>query len=282
MKLRVGGVRGSFSVARPDVMRYGGETTSLSVEGEDGTVILLDLGTGVRRLGARMDRNRVDSVTVLITHYHLDHLVGLPSLSLLYRAGSRVEFAAPPHAGRRVKGMLNRFLAHPFWPLDLDAMQARIRFTNLPGPSSARPVRRGGLEIRWCSVHHPAGCTAYRIDEPATGASLVFATDVEWGLSTAREQQQFLRFSVVPDAPSVLLFDAHVRPQEEERYRNWGHSTWRQAGQVGRQMKAKRVLGIHHAPERTDDELDAMSLQFRAEYPKGAFARADQEIAIRS
>lgn len=282
MRVTIGGVRGSFPVARRDTVRYGGETTSVLVEGADGSRVLLDLGSGVGRLAKRLvaaDRRRL---TVLLTHYHLDHLIGLPALPLLYCENGRIEFIAPRMGACDVEPALRRFLSPPFWPLGFEGLPARVRFTALAEGSEARPLQRGGLRIRWCALHHPTGCAAYRVDEPATGAVLVFATDVEWGLSSAAERSAFIALASGPRPPDLLLFDAHVPPASRRKYRRWGHSTWQEAGEVGRAVGARAILGIHHAPEHGDKMLDRMAAKFRAAFPEGRFARAGQSFTIGS
>jgi len=185
MRIVFGGVRGTGSVSQPDSMKYGGETTSVLVEGDKGEKVIIDAGTGIRALGRRIESGPVPpAILLLITHYHLDHIVGLPTLSLLYRPEYRLEIAAPIRDGFSPAQALPALMAQPYWPVQMDDLRAAIQFKNWADPESERAHPFGALEIRWCPVHHPGGCTAYRVDEPASGRSVVFATDVEWPAST--------------------------------------------------------------------------------------------------
>lgn len=280
MQVVIGGVRGSFPVAQAGFTRYGGETTSLLVEGAGGERVLLDLGTGVRRLGARLHAQGARRVLVLLTHFHLDHLIGLPSLSLLYDNGCRVEFAAPGRRGEAIRRVLSRLLAQPFWPLELDGMGARLRFRHLSAGAANRPLRWGGLEIRWAQVHHPSGCHAYRIDEPSSGRSLVFATDVEWPLAAAAERRAFVRWAATPRPPSALFFDGQFTPRDYARYRGWGHSRWSDAVEVARATGAGRLYVIHHAPDHDDRALAAIERNVRAAWPAARAARQGAVIRL--
>jgi ribonuclease BN (tRNA processing enzyme) len=280
MNVILGGIRGSWPIAGRDTARYGGDSTSILVEGAAGERVLLDLGTGVRRLGERLRRARARDVLVLMTHYHLDHVIGLPSLPPLYDAACRIEFASPRCRGRTVNRVLPRLLADPFWPLELHAMQARMRFTSLASDGLARPVRRGGLEIRWTAVHHHAGCTAYRLDEPATGASVVLATDVEWPRSTRPERERLRRLVSHPSPAGALLFDGHFTPAEYPHYVGWGHSTWRDAIDVARAGGAGRLLIIHHAPEHDDRALARIDAAVRGAWRGASVARQGQSLRL--
>lgn len=280
MQVIIGGIRGSFPVAQAGFTRYGGETTSVLIEGAGGERVLLDLGTGVRRLGARLRAQGAHEVLVLLTHFHLDHLIGLPSLPLLYDPGGRIEFAAAGRRGRSIARELSRLLDQPLWPLQLDTMAARLWFTHLPGVVSTQPLRRGGLEIRWAPLRHPSGCTAYRLDEPATGASLVFATDVEWPMASAAEQRTFIAWAATPRPPSALFFDGQFTPADYPRFRGWGHSRWTDAVEAADAVGAGRLFLIHHAPDRDDRAMDRIERALRAVRPRARAARQGGVIRL--
>lgn len=281
MKLIVGGCRGTAPVAQPEFMKYGGETTSFLIEGAGGERVLIDAGSGVRSLGRRLDdEGDVASVLLLFTHYHLDHVAGLPSLGLIYSPRWNIEMASPRRGGFLVGEVIPRLMHKPFWPLQVEDLQSRIQFTTLRGPVSAKPRAFGGLRVSWCEVHHPDGCTAYRIDEPATGGSCVMATDMEWGLSTEEERAQFLRLCREPSPASLLVMDGQYRDAEYAQFRGWGHSTWQETIAVARQAGVARLLVTHHAPSKTDDELEARDAEVRREWPNAALAREGMEIGV--
>ena len=270
MRLILGGVRGTNPVSQPDFMKYGGETTSILVEGEGGERILVDAGTGVRVLGDRIAAvAQTSSVLLLMTHYHLDHVMGLPSLPLIYNQRWTIRVAAPDHNGFRVDEVMPQIMAKPYWPLQVEHLESFIQFTRLPDPVSKEPIRHGGLEVRWCPVHHPGGCTAYRVDEPITGESFVIATDVEWQLSTDEEKQQLLHLCRHPSPASVLVMDGQITPDEYEAYKGWGHSTWKDAADVARLVQCGRLLVTHHAPYNDDGTLKDIDLRL-GKYLKGA------------
>ena len=281
MKLILGGVRGTNPVAQPDFMAFGGETTSFLIEGAAGERILIDAGTGVRELGRRLqagDGRR--AALLLMTHYHLDHVMGLPSLGLIYSPEWSVEIAAPAHEDVEVAVTMSRIMARPFWPLQISDLESRLRFTALEGPASVEPLVYGSLHITWCPLRHPGGCTAYRVDEPSTGASVVVATDMEWDEAAPVERDAFLHLCTQPGAVDVLLLDAQYTAEEYERYRGWGHTTWEQALALGATVKAGRLLLTHHDPAKDDTALNAVSAAVRAASRRADLAREGMEIAM--
>lgn len=246
MKVFMGGARGSSPVSGADQVRYGGNTFCLLVEGRDGEQALFDAGTGVRRLKDRLKPGG----TLCFTHTHLDHLLGL---SLLAKTWPKR--LVSPRGG--LEAILTRVFSPPIWPVKLPAAEY---------PVPTEPLDVGGLKISWQAVAHPDGCVSYRVDEPATGACLVVATDVEWAAMTPRAQDAFALFARGAD---LLVFDAHFRPEEYAAHKGWGHSTWADAADAARRCGAKKLWLMHHAPGRTDDEIDAMGIAAAAAF-KGA------------
>lgn len=258
MKIVFGGVRGTNPVAQPDFMKYGGETSSFLIAGRAGEQVLIDAGTGVRQLGHLLQASSAPKrVLMLMTHYHLDHVVGLPSLGLIYSPAWQLEIAAPAHDDVEVEATMSRVMDKPFWPLQVEDLKSRLRFTALERTSDT-PLRYGGLEIRWCPLRHPGGCTAYRVDETASGGSFVIATDVEWGIASESERMALLSLCASPSPAKLLLMDGQYTPDEVERFKGWGHSTWKEAVTLAEAAGVSRLLLTHHDPRRTDADMDLL------------------------
>jgi len=281
MKVTLFGVRGTSPVIGPEFREYGGETTSILVEGEGGEMVVIDAGTGLRKIGDRLlAKSAAPSLLLLMTHYHLDHVVGLPSFSPLYNGNWRISAAAPIMDNRSVDEVLERIFADPFWPLQVDTLPARLDFVTLPGDISDKPFIYGGLEIRWTLLHHPGGATAYRVDDPATGGSFVFATDVEWEDSSAEEKKAFVTLCAEPFPPDLLVFDGQFTRENYDKFRGWGHSSWQTAVEVSRQVKAKRLLITHHDPSSNDEVLNEIEKQLAHTHPEANLARDGMEFVL--
>ena len=159
MRVIFGGVRGTYCIAQSDYMIYGGDTTSFLVEGDAGERVIIDSGTGIRKVGQRIEAGKVpSSILLLITHYHIDHIIGLPSLSLLYRGGAKFRVGSVRRNNRSARDILPQLMAQPFWPVQLEDLESSFDFIDWPTDASIQPYPFGNLEVRWCSVRHPGGC----------------------------------------------------------------------------------------------------------------------------
>ncbi len=279
MNLVFGGVRGSFPVSGREFSRYGGETTSLLVEGQSGVRILVDLGTGARRLGERLVEQGVDELTVLFTHFHLDHLYGLPMLPQLYRPAARLHFLSPRHGGFDVEQVLSQLMAQPYWPLQMEELASRRSFRSLPEESD-EPLKVGGIEVRWCAVPHEGGSTAYRFDEPKTGASFVFATDMEWPRAQPAERASFMRLLREPAPTRGLAMDGQYSEEEYSAHVSWGHTPWNQAVCIAREAEAGELWITHHDPGRTDEQLDRIQAKVNGDWALARLARQGEIVTM--
>jgi ribonuclease BN (tRNA processing enzyme) len=282
MKVTFYGVRGTAPVTGPDFAEYGGETTSILVEGAGGELIAVDAGTGLRILGRDLGKKSSDGskLLFLMTHYHLDHLMGLPAFSPLYREGTRLTIAAPLRKGREPKTVISRIFSAPLWPLQIDNIPARIEFRTLAETSAAGPLSRGGLRVRWTSLHHPGGSTAYRFDEPATGTSFVFATDVEWRESSPAEQEALIKLCREPGPCGLLVSDGQYGEEEYPRFRGWGHSTRQDAVEVARRAGARKLLVTHHDPSGSDRALAEAEKQLARNLRSARLAREGVTVRL--
>lgn len=276
MRVIYGGIRGSYPVADADRLVYGGETTAVLIEGSAGERVMIDAGTGIRLLNARL-ADPATPLLMLMTHYHLDHVIGFPQLAALYQPGREITIAAPPLEGQGPESAVSRLLVPPYWPISLHELPAAVSFVEI-GPAG---LPWGNLSIRWIYVTHQGGCAAYRIDEPG-GGSLVLATDIEWAASGEDARREFLHFCREPSPVSLLCFDGAFTPEEYSAHRDWGHSTWEEAVAIGRAIPAGQTHIIHHLPSRTDAALDALSRRLEGAHPPAAFARGGQIIDLGS
>ena len=257
MKVFLGGARGSFPVSGADQVRYGGETFCLLVEDREGGQVLIDAGSGVRNLIPRLRGGG----QVFFTHTHLDHLIGIPVLAQVWPRQMIL-----PQGG--LQEILNRVFSPPVWPVKLPAAEFPVLTT---------PVEVGGLRISWQAVAHPNGCMSYRIEEPATGASVVVATDIEWQAMTPRAQAAFRLFAKGTD---LLVFDSQFLPEEYAAHKGWGHSAWTDAVDAARRCSVRKLWLIHHDPLRTDVELDVLAVSAATIFKDAVFPTVENMTEI--
>ena len=257
----VWGARGSMAVSGPDFVRYGGDTSCYHVELEPGRHLLIDCGTGLRALEARLGPPPLH-FTVLVTHYHLDHLQGLPVFSPLYDRANSFEFIGARRGGMGAAEALHMLLRPPLFPVPYDEVPARCRFADLTGPLEVGPLRVTTIELR-----HPGGATGFRLE--GTAGSVVLATDHESGDEAADEALvAFAR------GAGVFFYDSQYTRDELSGPRaGWGHSSFAAAAGLAQRAGVQRLVLTSHDPDRRDDELDAMLAKVRRHFPAAEAAR---------
>ncbi len=268
------GSRGTLPTCGAGFLRYGGDTTCFSLETPDG-LLVIDAGTGLRHVTQELaDRTDIPPITVLLTHLHMDHLVGLPSFGPLYSTHAQIRFMADSNRDENWQDALLSFMRKPYWPVGLTDADASLSFESLP--ASGRPLDIYGVRVSWCAVPHPQQCVAFRLEW--SGGSVVVATDVEF--DSDRVPDSFAAFC--RDAQH-LIFDAHFRPSEIGQYAGWGHSTWEAGVALAESAGVSQLWLTHHSPKRCDEDVEAIVEAARRAFPRtrGASTNSPLDGAVR-
>lgn len=247
------------------VKEFGGATSAVLVEA-GGQNVFLDAGTGLHNVQVLKDGD----ITILISHSHLDHLLGLPFFRYLSMADRKIDIYLKKRNGLSAKEQIDSIFSPPAWPCLIGDYMADITFHDLECPFNIGEIRVSGME----SVH-PGGSTIYRLDYK--GTSLVFATDYEYRDEKAEE---LISFSKGTD---LLLFDAQYTEEEQSGRRGFGHSTAAQGISVFEKAGAGILKLIHHAPEHDDGFMRQMEEDIKARSGKGdriSFARQGEVIEL--
>lgn len=270
-KLRFWGARGTVPTPAPEKLRFGGNTSCLAVEISEQEHIILDCGTGVRLLGNELAKDRRDKPTryhVFFTHYHFDHVEGLPLFHPLYDANSTITFHGFESGGRTVRDTLESLIAPPYFPVTLAKVPSKVDYVVADGT----PRKIEDIVVSSLPLNHPNGCLSYRLEHG--DRRVVYATDHEHG----EEKTDLALVEFARDA-DYLIYDAtYMRAEYEELRRGWGHSTWYAAVQIALAARVKTLVLFHHHPDHTDDELDEILEIARKELPSTEIAREGLEL----
>jgi ribonuclease BN (tRNA processing enzyme) len=243
------------AAAGPQTARYGGNTACVEVRGDDGTLLVLDAGTGIQRLGAEvaMEAGRID---ILLTHLHMDHIQGLGFFAPIFRPGCEIHIWGPPSPTLHLRARLTRYLSPPLFPIRLRDLRANFDFHDAP----QEPFRIGPFTVRADEVIHPGATLGFRVSE--NGRSLAYLSDHEPALGTGDGDGDTSWVSGLHLArgADVLIHDAQYTTDERAERLGWGHSSVSEAIDFARRAQVGKLVLFHHDPARTDDQMDVLAM----------------------
>jgi len=252
-RLSFWGVRGSTPTVDAATWRYGGNTPCLEVQAPDGTQFILDCGTGLRMLGNRWvgpHGTKAAEAHIFVTHYHWDHIQGIPFFAPLYAESNRFHFYSfrsrflGPDS---LKQVFETQMAHPYFPVDISAMSAARKFSEM-SDGDQYEISATKVTARW--LNHPQGCLGFRLETPA--GAIVYATDNEPGVP--KLDKSLLELAAGAD---ILINDAQFSPEQLATTRKgWGHSSWLEGVKLAKEAGAKHLVLFHHDPDSSDKVVD--------------------------
>lgn len=264
MRVRFWGVRGSTPTPLAENLKFGGNTSCVEVQTPSGERLIFDAGTGIRALGQMMMQEAPGEAVhanIFLTHFHWDHIQGIPFFAPLYCTNNTVTFHSG-RTGRALQDTLEGQMAQPYFPVDFAQVAAHRSFLEMDADAV---LEIGGAAIRPFGLNHPQGASGYRIE---CGKSVVvYATDFEHG--HAEFDKQLLLFSQGAD---ILICDSQYTPKEYESHGGWGHSTWLHATQLARNAGAKQLVLFHHDPTHDDHLMAKIQTEARGEFENSAAA----------
>jgi CheY-like chemotaxis protein len=266
MRIRFWGTRGSLATPGPTTLRYGGNTSCVEARSNDGTLIVLDCGTGAHRLGQALMAEAQQPVRghLMITHTHWDHIQGFPFFAPVFIAGSEWDLYAPGGLGERLEAVLSAQMQHPYFPVTLKQLSATIRYSDLV--EGALTV--GGVRVVAQYLNHPALTLGYRLE--ADGAAVVYAVDHEphmrdrpdgGGIASAEAtalHAEDARHVAFLEGADLVIHDAQYTAAEYPEKVNWGHSPAETAVDYALAAHVRRLALTHHDPLRDDDAVDQL------------------------
>jgi phosphoribosyl 1,2-cyclic phosphodiesterase len=284
MRVRFWGVRGSLPVPGRKTERYGGNTSCVEVRSAAGTRVVVDAGTGIRRLGKELAADAEAGRThvhLLISHTHWDHIQGLPFFTPLYQPGNRLHVYARKRDDLHLRAVFASQTDDPYFPIPFDEAKAEIDFREL---LDSAEFEIGDVKVACARLNHPYIATAYRLT--VDGASVVYVSDTApfsdilfedefvarppspgAELPPAdREKLARMREGVVRlcEGADLCIYDTMFTPDDYQRIPHYGHSRPSDAIEICREAGVRQLALFHHAPERSDAEVDAILADARA------------------
>jgi phosphoribosyl 1,2-cyclic phosphodiesterase len=247
------GTRGSLAAPGPDTARYGGNTSCVAVRGREGTMVVLDAGTGIRRLGAAIDGS-VRRIDILLTHLHMDHIQGLGFFAPLYRPDVEVHMWGPSSAQSDLQSRLRRYLSPPLFPVGLRELNCLLTLHTL----DYRDVEIGEFRVACTRVCHPGPTVGYRLTDRA-GRVLTYLPDHEPALgarSFPSLPREWISGATLAEGSDLLIHDSQYTTGEYPRHVGWGHSSLGDVFAFAALVEAKHLVPFHHDPGHSDADLD--------------------------
>jgi phosphoribosyl 1,2-cyclic phosphodiesterase len=264
------GVRGSTPVPAHRFLGHGGNTSCIELRvGE--TILIIDAGTGIRRLGMALQEEFAGeklTINLLLTHFHRDHIQGLPFFGPMYSPDAEVRFHCA-HPPERTRELLENEMGSPYFPVSFGFLPARRTFSNL----ADAPLKLPDISVYPFAMNHPQGATGFRIE--AGGKVITHASDLEHG---DPEFDRILREHA--EGSDILIYDAQFTPDEYPEKRGWGHSTWLEATRVARDCKVGQLILFHHDPAHEDTTMIDIVMKARREFENTKAAQEDMEIFL--
>lgn len=249
MLIKCWGSRGSIPVSGKDYTKYGGDTTCVEIRAKSGDIIIIDGGTGIRRLGNKLIEEGRSTFHFIFTHAHWDHIMGFPFFKPLYQKGTKIIAYRCPVKGKYIEKMISTVLAPPNFPVRYSDLHAEILYRE----GCPEQFEIGSVSVEPIPLSHTNCGSGYKFVED--NKTFVFLTDNELGFihPNGLELEAYVKFS---EGADLLIHDGEYTPKEYETFIEWGHSVYTDALDLG--IKAGvRELGLFHLnQERTDQEMD--------------------------
>lgn len=249
MDIKCWGSRGSIPVSGKEYLKYGGDTTCLEIRSESGDIIIVDAGTGVRRLGNLLIEEKRSQYNFIFTHAHWDHVMGFPFFKPLYFNHVELLMHRCPFHSKFVETILSKVMAPPNFPVRYTELKAKIIYEE----ACPATFEIGPIQITPIPISHPNGGSGYKFVE--NGKSFVFLTDNELGYihPGGLQRNAYTEFCTGAD---LLIHDAEYTRTEYKKTKAWGHSIFTEALDLAFEADVKKLGLFHLNQERSDTAMD--------------------------
>ncbi|WP_187640033.1 MBL fold metallo-hydrolase [Bosea sp. F3-2] len=268
--IRFWGTRGSIPVSGRSYDRFGGDTTCFEIR-IAGRRIIVDAGSGLRRLGQAMAAAQERDATLLFSHLHLDHVIGLTAFAPLWRMRGEIAMHVPACTPGGAEAKLSALFSEPFFPVSFAQAPSRVRFSSF---TAGDDPGLSGIDVATIALRHDPCAAGFRFRHG--GQTLVILTDHEHAADDP--DPAFIAFCQGAD---LLVYDAMWdEAVDYEPHRGWGHSTWQAGLRLLEAAGARRLACVHHPPELSDATLELREADLKRCHSQSFFARQDDVVVL--
>lgn len=262
--VRFWGVRGSIACPGPDTARYGGNTPCVEIRCGS-RLLIFDAGTGLRELGASIAAEGVTDLDLFLSHTHIDHVVGFPFFCYLFKPQNKLRvWSGHLEGDQTTEGVLRQLMAEPLFPVPVDIFTADVCFNDFNAGETLNP--QDGITLRTAMLNHPQNATGYRVE--FGGKSICYVTDTEHF-----EDGPDKNILSLIEGADIVIYDATFTDAEYPDYKGWGHSTWEEGARLCAAANVGTFVIFHHAPERSDDDMERIAAAAEKMRPGSIVAR---------
>ena len=249
MIIRCYGARGSIPVSGNDYLKYGGDTTCLEIRSKNDQIIIVDAGSGIRRLGNRLLSEQRFEYNIIFTHSHLDHILGFPFFKPIYNEKAVINMLGCPTTQGDISKLISKAMSAPLFPIQFDQLTAKINYA----ADCPLSFNIDSIEIYPINLSHPNIGMGYKFVED--DKIFVFLTDNELGYRH-RNGRTFDEYAEFAKDADLLIHDAEYTPEEYRLKKGWGHSNYMDALNLSFKAGVKKLGLFHHNQDRSDTEQD--------------------------
>lgn len=269
-RTRFWGVRGSIACPNSHYMKYGGNTSCVSVEcGSD--LIIFDTGTGIRALGNYMLNEKINKASIMFSHTHWDHINGFPFFKPAYTSGVELNIFCGNlrQSDSNIFDVLSSQMKNPTFPVPIEIMQAEMNYNDFLAGESF--LLNPDIEVKTTLLNHPKGATGYRVNY--LGNSVCYITDTEHRIGEPDKNI----LNLITDA-DLVIYDATYTDEEYPKYAGWGHSTWQEGIRLCTEVGVKKMAIFHHDPAHDDACLSAIDIKAKNMWSGSFIATEGEEL----
>lgn len=262
--VRFWGVRGSTPVPGPGTLEYGGNTSCVEIRCGS-HVLIIDAGSGIRILGEYLLEEGVETVDILFSHSHFDHIAGLPFFPMLYLNKYKVDIWSG-HLGPDIstKDMVTNIIRSPYFPVSTDYFSSNVIYHDFTIGDTLTP--KSDITVKTGRLNHPDGCVGFRVEW--RGKSICYISDTEHFAD--KPDQNILK--LIKDS-DIMIYDATFTNEEYDEFKGYGHSTWQEGARLCQLADVKQFVLFHHHPNHDDETMAAIEKEARQILPNAVAAR---------